>query len=116
MFPKSHFIRGVFTFEGVGLDAPISLGPSATYVVPSDRRAQLTYMRGGNTSDELVVVRLDCDGQVMRYFPIGAKASLHVSLAIVEDILPESKLEMFIVAPEGCSGSVVVDFGLILVG
>ncbi len=30
----------------------------------------------------------------MRYFPIGAKGAVHVPLAIVEDIEPETKLEL----------------------
>jgi assimilatory nitrate reductase catalytic subunit len=53
------------------------------------------------------------DGKPLRYFPIGAKASVHVPLAVVEDIFPESKLEVLVAAPEGVTGTVVVDFGLL---
>ena len=48
----------------------------------------------------------------MRYFPIGAKGAIHVTLAIVEDIPPESELELLVGAPEGLAGSVLVDMGL----
>jgi hypothetical protein len=48
----------------------------------------------------------------MRYFPIGAKASLHVPLAVVEDLFPESKLAVLLAAPKGSTGTVVIDFGL----
>ena len=49
----------------------------------------------------------------MRYFPIGAKASCHVQLAVVEDIEDGSVLELQLAAPEGLTGSVVVDLGLV---
>ncbi len=48
-----------------------------------------------------------------RYFPIGAKGAIHVQLAIVEDIDPESEIELAIGAPEGLEGSVLVDLGLL---
>jgi assimilatory nitrate reductase catalytic subunit len=44
---------------------------------------------------------------------IGAKAAVHVPLAIVEDIEPESQLEILVGAPEGVSGQVVIDLGLV---
>ena len=53
------------------------------------------------------------DGKVFRIFPIGAKASVHVPLAVVEDLFPESKVEVFVAAPEGVGGHVVLDIGLI---
>jgi hypothetical protein len=112
MQPKPRFIQGVFTFEGRGLTAPSGLDGSS-YKVPSDKRAQLIYMRAGNSSDELVSLVLMRDGKPMRYFPIGAKASFHVSLAVVEDIFPESLLAIQVAAPLGSKGEVVVDFGLV---
>jgi hypothetical protein len=48
----------------------------------------------------------------MRYFPIGAKAVTHVPLAVVEDLFPETKLEIFFAAPEGMAGMLVLDIGL----
>jgi hypothetical protein len=113
MEPKPRFIHGVFAFEGKGLEAPFLLDPRATYAVPRDKRAQLIYLRGGNSTDELVIVTLVRDGKTFRYFPLGAKSGMHVPLAVVEDLFPESKLEVFIAAPKGTAGVVVIDFGII---
>jgi hypothetical protein len=113
MNPTPRFIFGVFPFEGRGLDAPASLGNKASYSVPPDKRAQFIYFRAGNSLDELVYVVLMRDGKPMRYFPVGAKATLHVSLAVVEDIFPESKLEVWFAAPKSTAGSLVLDVGLL---
>ena len=113
MNPTPRFIFGVFPFEGRGLELPASLGSKATYAVPPDKRAQFIYFRAGNSLDELVYVVLMRDGKPMRYFPIGAKAVLHVSLAVVEDIFPESKLEVWLAAPKSTAGSLVLDVGLL---
>jgi hypothetical protein len=113
MNPKPRFIQGVFSFTGRGLSSPHPLDDTARYAVPADKRAQLIYMRGGNSSDSLVCLLLVRDGKPMRYFPIGARASVHVPLAVVEDIFPESKLEVLVAAPEGVSGTAVVDIGLL---
>ncbi len=53
------------------------------------------------------------DGKPMRYFPIGAKADVHVPLAVVEDIFPESKLEVLFAAPAGSAGHLVLDIGML---
>jgi hypothetical protein len=107
------FIHGIFTFEGRGLDTPTSLGSKASYAVPQDKRAQLVYLRAGNSSAELINLVLLRDAKVMRYFPIGAKASMHVPLAVVEDLFPETKLELQVSAPLHATGSLVVDLGLV---
>jgi hypothetical protein len=111
MSPTPRFIQGVFSFEGKGLDAPYPL--DVRYAVPADKRSQLIYLRGGNSADALVYLVLTRDDKPMRYFPIGAKASLHVPLAVVEDIFPESRLGVLIAAPRGTSGTVVIDFGIL---
>ncbi len=113
MEPKPRFIQGVFAFEGKGLETPFLLDPRTTYLVPKDKRAQLIYLRGGNSTAELVYLSLVRDGKVLRHFPIGAKAGVHVPLAVVEDLFPESKLEVFMAAPKAVAGVVVIDFGLI---
>ena len=107
-----RFLNGVFGFTGKGLD---TAGPldGLTYTVPSDKRSQLIYFRGGNSADGLVSVSLVRDGKPFRTFPIGAKSAMHVPLAVVEDLYPESKVEVFVAAPEGVSGQVVLDIGLI---
>jgi hypothetical protein len=112
MEPQSRFIHGVFAFEGKGLETPFALA-GATYTVPRDKRAQLIYLRGGNSTDELVVLTLVRDSKPLRYFPIGAKSGMHVPLAVVEDLFPEAKLDVYLAAPKGTAGVVVIDFGLI---
>jgi hypothetical protein len=113
MNPTPRFIQGTYRFEGRGFANPTPLDDRARYLVPADKRAQLIYMRGGNSSDDLVCLVLTRDGTPMRYFPIGARASLHVPLAVVEDLFPESKLEVLVSAPEGVRGTVIVDFGIL---
>jgi assimilatory nitrate reductase catalytic subunit len=49
----------------------------------------------------------------MRYFPIGAKCDVHVPLRVVEDIEGGSVIELYLVAPEGVAGSVVIDLGMV---
>jgi hypothetical protein len=107
------FIQGIFSFAGAGLDEPVPLGPEATHTVAADKRAQLIYLRAGNSTDEMIYLLLTKNQRAMRYFPIGAKNAIHVQLAIVEDIEPESKLDVRIGAAQGVNGSVVVDIGLV---
>jgi hypothetical protein len=109
----ARFIQGVFKFKGVGLGTAVHLGPAASYKVPADKRAQIVYMRAGSSIDELIYLTLLRDGKVIRYFPVGAKQSIHVPLAVNEDVFPESQLEITISAPEGAAGVVVVDLGLL---
>jgi hypothetical protein len=113
MGPTSRFINGVFRFEGSGYDKPSLVDASTSYVVPSDKRAQLVYIRGGNSADQLIYVLLTRNAKPLRYFPIGAKSSVHVSLAIVDDIFPESKIDVLVGAAVGTSGTLILDVGLI---
>jgi hypothetical protein len=108
---KPSFLQGVFTFEGQGIQKPISLQPGTQYKVPFDKRSQMVYFRAGNASAELVYFLMKRDGKPMRYFPVGAKESVHVPLAVVEDLTPETTIEVLIAAPEGIKGSVVLDIG-----
>ncbi len=112
MLENPKFIQGVFAFEGRGLDRPEPLKPEASYKVPRDRRAQLIYFRAGNSSSEMIYLVLRQNERPMRYFPIGAKSATHVPLAIVEDILPESHVDLILAAPEGVRGTVLLDIGL----
>jgi hypothetical protein len=112
MYPKSQFLQGMFGFEGAGLANPTPLGAAMTYKVPPDTRAQIVYVRAGNSSAGLVCLTLLRDGKVMRLFPVGANQSVHVPLAMTEDVFPESQLELTVSAPKGVAGMVVVDVGL----
>ena len=109
---EPKFIHGVIPFAGAGYSSPIPL-ESASYTVSGDKRAQPLYFRGGNSSSEMITVALMRDGKLMRYFPLGAKAGVHVQLAVVEDLEPDTKLELMILAPEGLGGTVIVDLGLV---
>jgi hypothetical protein len=110
---KPKFLNGIYPFEGVGYDKVGPLSDKLVYSVPSDKRAQLIYFRAGNSSGEMICLVLMRSGQPMRYFPIPAKGTEHVPLAVVEDLEPDTKLEVFIGAPAGTQGSLVIDVGLL---
>ncbi|MBV8930794.1 MAG: molybdopterin oxidoreductase [Mycobacteriaceae bacterium] len=112
MASSPKFLQGVFPFNGTGLDKRELIDESMVYIVPAGVIAQPLYLRGGNSSDELIVVTLLRDGQPMRLFPVGARASVNVPLRVVEDVDPDTRLELTIAAPAGTTGDVVIDFGL----
>lgn len=108
-----RFLQGVFPFEGQGLDAAYLLDKSLSYRVPPGASTQPVYFRGGNSSPEMAYLTLVRDGTPMRYFPIAAKGFTHVSLRVVEDLLSDTVIELFLAAPKGLVGTVVVDTGLV---
>ncbi len=113
MYSKPKLLQGVFAFEGHGLTNPHPISGGLTYTVPVGKRTQFVYFRAGNSAAEMVYVVLMRDGEPMRYFPIGARGDVHVALAVVEDMMSGTKLEAFLAAPEGVSGTVVLDIGLV---
>jgi hypothetical protein len=113
MFEEHRFIQGMFAFQGRGLETPTSFEPKVLYRVPSDKRAQLIYCRVGNPTSEFLYVVLNREGKSMRMFPCGAKAGIHVPLAIIDDIPADSLLELVIAAPEGLTAKVMIDLGLV---
>jgi hypothetical protein len=112
MLEKPSFLQGSFPFTGSGLDSPKPLHSSLVYTVPFDKRSQLVYFRAGNSSSEMIYAVIAADGAPQRYFPIGAKSSVHIPLAVVEDLQPETKIEIMLAAPSGISGFCVIDVGL----
>ncbi len=106
-----RILTGMYAFDGRGYDSPVSL--DVTYSVPGDRRAQLIYFRGGNSASEMVAVVLTRDGAPMRTFPIGAKGAVHIPLVVVEDLMPETRLELLVAAPSGAGGTLALDVGLV---
>jgi hypothetical protein len=108
---KPAFIQGIFAFEGLGLECPVSFLSPVTYTVPFDKRAQTVYFRAGNSASEMVCFVLTRNGQPMRYFPVGAKSSIHVALAVLEDLSPGSVIEVLVAAPQGMKSVAVVDAG-----
>ena len=113
MHSTPRFLQGAYPFECAGLDKPGPIHAALTYVVPVGVTTQPLYFRGGNSSSELIAVLLVRDGVPMRWFPIGARSDTHVALRVVEDLLADSRLELHVAAPEGTSGTVVVDLGLV---
>ena len=103
----------MFPFAGKGLEAPFLLDPALSYTVPAGLVTQPVYFRGGNTTAELVYVVLLRDGAPMRYFPIGAKSDVHVPLRVVEDLDGGTTIELHVAAPDGVTGALVVDLGLV---
>lgn len=108
-----RFLQGVFPLSGEGLAKPGPIDPALRYTVPAGCSAQALYFRGGNSTGELVYVLLVRDGEPVRWFPIGAKAATHVPLRVVEDVVGGSVLELHAAAPEGVTGEIVVDLGLV---
>jgi assimilatory nitrate reductase catalytic subunit len=113
MHSTPRFLQGIFPFEGQGVDKAVPIHETLTYTVPMGITTQPLYFRGGNATDELVTVVLVRDGAPMRYFPIGARDSTHVQLAVVEDLADGTVLELHLAARDGLSGTVVVDLGLV---
>ena len=106
------FLQGVYSFTGAGLSEPVAFATHLSYKVPFDKRSQLIYFRAGNPADALVYVVFMRDGKPMRYFPIGAKSASHVELAVVEDLEPDTVLEVLVAGPEQLASSLVIDIGL----
>ena len=100
-------LQTVTTFEGQGLDQPLPLG--LTYTVPPGRTAGMFYFRAGSTVSGMLNVTVLRNGKVMRYFPVASNSSIHVSLAIVEE-LPEGTHIDIVAAGEG-SGTLILDIG-----
>ena len=110
---KPRFLQGAFTFHGAGYHNPALLDAALSYTVPTDKRAQLIYLRAGNSAGEMVFIALMQDGKPVRLFPIAAQGATHVPLAVVEDLQPETRIALFIAAPANVSGTAVVDLGII---
>jgi assimilatory nitrate reductase catalytic subunit len=113
MHSNPRFLQGIFAFEGHGLVKPVPIDESLRYVVPAGVTAQVLYLRAGNDSATLVTVVLMRGGVPMRYFPVGAQGSVHVPLRVVEDLDGGTVIELYLAAPDGVSGFVVIDFGLV---
>jgi assimilatory nitrate reductase catalytic subunit len=108
-----RFLQGVYPITGEGLAKPGPVDPALRYQVPAGSSAQALYFRGGNSTGELVYVLLVRDGEPMRWFPIGARSDVHVPLRVVEDLTGGTVVELHAAAPEGVTGELVVDLGLV---
>ena len=113
MVETHRFIQGVFNYKGRGLNESVALEPKADYIVPVGKRAHLVYCRVGNPSPELICLILKRDGELTRYFQVGAKSGAQMPHALVDDLLAKSEIEVVIAAPEGLSSSVFIDMGFV---
>ena len=113
MITKNLFLQGIYHFQGVGMEKPVPLHSELSHYVPDGVINQALYFRGGNSSSELIAVVLMRNGVPMRYFPIGARNEVHVPLRVMEDIDGGSVIELYLAAPEGVHGSVVIDLGMV---
>jgi assimilatory nitrate reductase catalytic subunit len=100
-------LQTITPFEGQGLEAPMPLG--LAYTVPDRHTAAMLYFRAGSTVGGMVNVVVLRDGKPMRYFPVAANSTVHVSLAIVEELPAGSQIEV-VAAGEG-SGMLILDIG-----
>jgi hypothetical protein len=110
---KPKFLQGVFPFHGAGYGSPLPISETLDYTVPATKRAQLIYFRGGNSALDMVCVVLMRDGTPIRYFPISGAGAVHVPLAVVEDLEPDTLVTLGLAAPNGAVGTLIVDVGLI---
>ncbi len=108
-----RFLQGIFEFKGRGLHKPFLLDASLSYVVPPGASAQPVYFRGGNSTGEMINVVLVHDGKPMRYFPIAARGATNVVLRVLEDLLADTVIEIFVAAPDEVSGTAIVDLGFV---
>lgn len=102
-------LQTITTIEGEGLNSPSPL--NLTYTVPQGCTAGVQYVRAGNAAGGMVNVTLLKDGKTMRYFPVAARSSTHVPLAIVDEIRPGS--EVSVSAAGKGSGTLIVDIGVL---
>ena len=108
-----RFMQGVYPFAGRGVHDLAPLHDELTYVVPAAHTAQIVYFRAGNLADDLIYLTLSANDVPVRYFPVGPKADFHVPLAIVEDYLPGTRLQICLAAPRGLTGTIILDVGLV---
>jgi assimilatory nitrate reductase catalytic subunit len=102
-------LQTINALEGEGLDFPQNLGLS--YTVSQGCTAEVQYVRAGNTAEGMANIMLLKDGKVMRYFPISAGGSIHVPLAIVDELQPGTEVSVT-AACEG-SGTLILDIGIL---
>lgn len=113
MDTNQRFLRGIFAFKGQGRADPIPIDAELRHVVPDKVVAQLVYFRGRNDSGGLIYVVLVRDGNATRHFPIASQGDVYVPLRVVEDMPSGTLVELHLAAPEGLTGSVVIDLGMV---
>lgn len=104
-------LQKIFTYEGTGLDAQPSLIEDLAYTVAQGCTSGVQYVRAGNASEGMALVTLMKNGEAMRLFPISAGGTVHVPLAIVDDLKPGTDITVLVSGES--SGTVVLDIGIL---
>ena len=102
-------LQTITEIGGEGLNSPEDLGLS--YTVPQGCTAGVQYVRAGSTAGGMANVTLLRDGKVMRYFSISAGGTVHVPLAIVDELEPGTEVSVT-AAAEG-AGTLILDVGIL---
>ena len=102
-------LQTITEIGGEGLNSPEDLGLS--YTVPQGCTAGVQYVRAGNIAVGMANVTLLRNGKAMRYFPVPAGGSVHVPLAIVDELEPGSGITVT-AAGEG-PGTLILDVGIL---
>jgi assimilatory nitrate reductase catalytic subunit len=102
-------LQTITTVEGEGLNSPSPL--DLTYTVPQGCTAGVQYVRAGNAAGGMVNVTLLKDGKAMRYVPVAAGSSIHVPLALVDELEPGT--EVSVSAAGESSGTLILDIGIL---
>ena len=64
---QPQFLQGIYPFLGAGYEKLGPLSDKLIYSVPADKRAQLIYLRAGNSCAEMICLVLMRDGNPMRF-------------------------------------------------
>ncbi len=102
-------LQTITKIEGEGLDSPKPL--NLTYTVTQGCTAGVQYVRAGSTVTGMMNITLLKNGKVMRYVPVAAGSTMHVPLAIVDDLRSGTGIEV-VAAAEG-SGTLILDIGIL---
>ncbi len=109
-----RFLQGFFAFDGKGLRFTVSARRVAALRRPAGAidPAGLFPRRQLHRRDD----HRGADARRRRRCGTSRsppKDATHVSLRVVEDLLADTVLELYIAAPDGLSGTVVIDLGLV---
>jgi assimilatory nitrate reductase catalytic subunit len=102
-------LQTIIDIEGEGIDSLQDL--NLTYSVSQGCTAGVQYVRAGNTTDGMINVAVLKDGKAMRYVPVAAEGTIHVPLAIVNELQPGTAIS--IVAAAEASGKLILDVGIL---
>ena len=102
-------LQTITDIVGEGIDSPQDL--NLTYSVSQGCTAGVQYVRAGNTTEGMINVTVLKDNKAMRYVPVAAGGTIHVPLAIVDELQPGT--EISIVAAANGSGKLILDIGIL---